>query len=233
MSQPLSVRIERRRQPRQTKAFAFWFRRPDGEQRSSGWMLDMSAGGAAFLTTPEEVPPVGERIELIEMQTSHPVVREDAAPLPPFARVLRHDDPEGALRRVAVRFETDARACPGQPEAQGAVAARPRPVCRSLVPPPLAALPGVTDHRWPCAAGRPGSYPRADRAGSTDPPADSAPIDPTRLLLAGAARAQLLDHHVFDGPGGRGKLQTELLAQSGLSVADTHRLRLAILNRPA
>jgi hypothetical protein len=73
-------------------------------------MLDVSTRGAAFLTAAPESPPVGARIELLEMQTPDRVVREGAGPLPRFARVLRHDEANGVTQRVAVQFEADARA---------------------------------------------------------------------------------------------------------------------------
>jgi hypothetical protein len=102
--------VERRCHPRQPKAFAFWFAAADPARRCSGWMLNTSEGGAAFLTARGQAPRVGERIALAEMVACDRVVREDDGPLPPFARVLRHDDTEGITCRVAVRFETDARA---------------------------------------------------------------------------------------------------------------------------
>lgn len=70
----------------------------------------MSTRGAAFLTATDEAPLVGARIEFIEMQTPDRMVREDAGPLPRFARVLRHDGASGLTRRIAVQFEADTRA---------------------------------------------------------------------------------------------------------------------------
>ncbi len=70
-------------------------------------MLDVSAGGAAFLVATKDAPSVGRRIELIEMQTRHRIVREEANPLPMYARVLRHDSLGDETLRVAVRFEAD------------------------------------------------------------------------------------------------------------------------------
>ena len=61
-----------------------------------------------MLTAACDAPPVGERVELIEMQTTDRMVRDGATNLPRFARVLRHDDMEGLTRRIAVRFETNA-----------------------------------------------------------------------------------------------------------------------------
>jgi hypothetical protein len=79
-------------------------------RRTSAWMLDMSTRGAAFLTATAAAPSVETRIELIEMQTPDRMVREDAGPLPRFARVVRHDDASGLTRRIAVQFEADTRA---------------------------------------------------------------------------------------------------------------------------
>lgn len=110
MGQRSSTWVERRSEPRYPKAFAFWIRPTGALQRTSAWMLDLSTRGAAFLAPAAEVPALGARIELIEMLSPDRLVREGAGPLPPFARVLRHDDAQGVTRRVAVRFETDARA---------------------------------------------------------------------------------------------------------------------------
>ena len=73
-------------------------------------MLDESTGGAAFLTAATEIPPLGARVELLEMSTTDAFVREGAGPLPRFARVIRHDAGDGLTRRVAVRFEADTSA---------------------------------------------------------------------------------------------------------------------------
>jgi c-di-GMP-binding flagellar brake protein YcgR len=137
--QPDEHFTERRRDPRQTKAFAFWIRPAGTQQRISAWMLDISAGGAAFLTAAAETPPVGQRLELVEMQTMDRMVREDAQPLPAYARVLRHDPVEGETRRVAVRFETDQQAPLARCERQTVVVSRSRP--RMAPPPPPIAIP--------------------------------------------------------------------------------------------
>ncbi len=137
MEQPALAFIERRREPRVPKAFAFWVRRAGSEHRVSAWMLDMSNGGAAFLTGADETPPVGQRLELMEMQTVDRVVREDAQPLPAFARVLRHDGLEGATRRVAVRFESDEQTPLRRREEQTVVVSRPRWRVAPPPPPPI------------------------------------------------------------------------------------------------
>ncbi len=133
MRQPDTHFIERRRDPRQPKAFAFWIRPSGGHERISAWMLDISAGGAAFLTAAAEAPPVGQRLELLEMQTSDQTVREGAQPLPAYARVLRHDPVEGTTRRVAIRFEADQQVPLSRPEAQTVLISRTRP---QMAPPP-------------------------------------------------------------------------------------------------
>ncbi len=115
---------ERRREPRQPKAFAFWICRPDG-RRHSAWMLDMAPSGAAFLVAADEAPPVGERIEFVEMQTTDRLVRDDAAPLPRGGRVLRHDPGDGLTRRVAVRLEADENVSPSKPESRCTTMQRP------------------------------------------------------------------------------------------------------------
>lgn len=132
---------ERRREPRQPRAFAFWVRPLGQRRRISAWMLDMAPGGAAFLTAADEAPRIGQRVALVEMATADRLVREDAAPLPRRARVLRHDEGAGVTRRVAVRFEADARA-PRRSARRGTVAAaRSAPAAVPPGPGPLAAPP--------------------------------------------------------------------------------------------
>ena len=111
MPQPSRFVQERRRHPRRPAAYAFWVQRSQAQQRSGAWMLNISSGGAAFLTAAEHAPRVGERLKLAEMYSAGRLVREGALPLPPVARVIRMDDSEGATRRVAVRFvsEIDSR----------------------------------------------------------------------------------------------------------------------------
>ncbi|MCK4343586.1 MAG: PilZ domain-containing protein [Phycisphaerae bacterium] len=139
MRQHSPIQAERRRDPRQPQAFAFWIRPVSSPNRVSAWMLDVAAGGAAFLTAIDEAPPVGERVELLEMHTTDRMVREGAAPLPPFARVVRHDDSDGITRRVAVRFEADDEEPLEDIERKTTTACAPR--CR-VVPslPPLVEL---------------------------------------------------------------------------------------------
>jgi hypothetical protein len=108
MQQPGPPFVERRRDPRYPKAFALWLRRPETGERISGWMLNVSAGGAALLVPADRVPPIGALVELCEMHTTDPLVRETSCPLPPRGRVIRHDGQTGLTRRVAVQFEASA-----------------------------------------------------------------------------------------------------------------------------
>lgn len=107
MPQACAPPVERRKDVRHPRAFAFWHRAAASGPRVSGWMLNMSAGGAAFLTATEHAPPVGTRLELSEMPTRDRLVREGAWPLPRYARVVRHDDEMGVTCKVAVRFEAE------------------------------------------------------------------------------------------------------------------------------
>lgn len=138
MRQLPHLKPERRRDPRHPKAFAFWVRTRPAERRVGAWMLDLSAGGAAFLTESADAPAVGQRIELVEMQSRDRIVREDAGPLPMFARVLRHDDASGVTCRVAVRFEADA-AVPLRPRVHqvDTMACPSAPGCPPVPPPAL------------------------------------------------------------------------------------------------
>ena len=130
---------ERRREPRQAKAFAFWIRRRNGE-RSSAWMLDMATSGAAFLVPADQLPAVGERLELLEMPIADPLVREDAGPLPRAAVVLRLDPGDGPTRRVAARFECPVGASDNTPRERVTSIARP-PIRTRRPPPPVPADP--------------------------------------------------------------------------------------------
>jgi hypothetical protein len=138
VQQPALPRSERRRDPRQPKSFAFWLRAEGGGDPVSAWMLNMSTGGAAFLTPAGQAPAVGTRITFLEMPTGDRIVREDAAPLPSAARVLRHEDGGGVTCKVAVRFESGARA-----RRPGRTCRAARNACTgvryALVPPPVPA----------------------------------------------------------------------------------------------
>ncbi len=126
MPQPDHHDAERRRDHREPKAFALWLRSERDVRCVSAWMLDLSAGGAALLTPFENAPPVGDRIQLLEMQTHDPLVRDGAPPLPLMARVLRHDDSRGLTRRIAVRFEAEHAAPLSDHEAVPVAVSRPR-----------------------------------------------------------------------------------------------------------
>lgn len=133
-------RVERRREPRAPRAFAFWVRPVGSHNRVSAWMLDVSTRGAAFLTAAEEAPRVGERIELEEMLTTDRMVREGADALPGHARVVRHDPSEGITQRVAVQFEADAQEPLGGGREK--LVAASLPLARAAaVPPPLPLAP--------------------------------------------------------------------------------------------
>lgn len=142
--QPVPIPTERRKDPRYPQAFAFWICPEEGYPRTSAWMLDMSAGGAAFLTAAAEAPPIGARIRLVEMQTHDRLVREGAVTLPAFARVLRHDGGEGLTRRVAVRFESDAQLPIDPLKRRTAAAVCPHsPSTPPLPPPGVTRMPGI------------------------------------------------------------------------------------------
>lgn len=97
---------ERRRDKRTPAAFGFWFRRDGASEPHSAWMLDTSAGGAAFLTAADAAPAIGELLQLSEMHCNDQLVREHAAGLPRAGRVLRVEPDQSATRRVAIRFES-------------------------------------------------------------------------------------------------------------------------------
>ena len=110
-------------------------------------MLDVCSGGAAVLTGVDRAPAVGRRLELVEMPTGDPTVREQGGQLPRFARVLRHDDSDGMVRRVALRFEADQQAPRRESEHRAVVATRPR--ARAAPPPPP----------WPSGPRHPAFHP--------------------------------------------------------------------------
>ena len=140
LTQPL---VDRRRDPRQPKAFSLWLRPRGSYQRISAWMLDVSAGGAAMLPPADSVPPLGVRVELSEMHTTDPLVRAGAGPLPRFARVIRHDRAEGLTRRIAVQFEAQAEDGLAGHNQQAALASQPRAQTLPTPPPVAAANSGI------------------------------------------------------------------------------------------
>ena len=135
MSQPLDQYHDRRAEGRRLAAYAFWFHPVGGAGRASAWMLNESAGGAAFLTAVQDAPAVGQRLRLTEMHSPDETVREEHRPLPAFARVVRREDEEGVTRRVAVRFEADAPADLGAMRASRFAAACGDPGVMPVAPP--------------------------------------------------------------------------------------------------
>lgn len=101
---PPAVTVERRKDVRHPASFAFWLRRGDAEPQGA-YMLNWSAGGAAFVTEAARTPRLGERVRLSEMASSRAEAAARRPPLPRAARVVRLDDPYAELRRVAVKFE--------------------------------------------------------------------------------------------------------------------------------
>jgi hypothetical protein len=98
---------ERRSDPRNPTACAFWFRQVPGGQLTSGWMFNHSAGGAAFLAAAADAPEPGDRLTLSDMYCPDRFVRDRCPFLPRYARVVRLDHEDGVTRRVAIRFEVD------------------------------------------------------------------------------------------------------------------------------
>jgi len=90
-----------------------------------------------LLVPADRVPPIGARVELCEMHTTDPLVRETSCPLPPRGRVIRHDGQTGLTRRVAVQFEADTAEPLQSRSAQHAIMSRPEPQA-PLIPPPVA-----------------------------------------------------------------------------------------------
>ncbi len=95
-----------------------------------------------MLTAACDAPPVGERVELVEMLTTDRMVRDGATNLPRFARVLRHDDMEGLTRRIAVRFEADADE-PRTTLKQRVATATMKRSCVAPIPPPSPTADGI------------------------------------------------------------------------------------------
>lgn len=132
---PPSATVERRRDVRHPASFAFWVRREAGDSNGA-FMLNWSAGGAAFLAEAWAAPHPGERVRLSEMVSAASGEAPAGPPLPRDARVVRVDDPFSELRRIAVRFESrvDARL----------EARLSRQALRRLSPPTACGLPAPT-----------------------------------------------------------------------------------------
>lgn len=110
-------------------------------------MIDTSRGGASFLTAYADAPPLGTRLRFVEMPTCDRLVREDAACLPRYGRVLRREDGEGVTARVAVRFESEV---PSEaqtvPQTRCADARVVRPRTAEPIPPVGSAAPTIVRH---------------------------------------------------------------------------------------
>ena len=94
----------RRRAPRHSVAFNFWYRR-HGWQPRGGLMIELARGGGAFLAEADFVPRVGDSLELHPMRTGSRLVRAASPALPARGRVVRVENSEEPTRRVAIRFE--------------------------------------------------------------------------------------------------------------------------------
>ena len=152
MSQAPRPIPERRRECRRPTAFAFWFERRPRAERASGWMLESAASSASFLTAASAAPALGARLQLVEMFSRDRLVREDGPELPRFARVVRVEEPDGATRRVAVRFEAEspARTAARQSDRSAATCSR-EPAVSAPPPPPLVPHDGFPHDPVPVA----------------------------------------------------------------------------------
>ena len=78
----------------------------DGTQAwNGGWVVDLSPTGAAFLTMDENVPAVGDELELGDLPCDAGGVGTGQSGKPLRARVTRIDDLTGLTRKIAVEFE--------------------------------------------------------------------------------------------------------------------------------
>lgn len=104
MTQPPQRLAERRIDGDEPGTFTFSYRRPNSAAPVSAWMLDRNAEQAAFLTSAGDAPEVGEHVELAATDPPDPKPARRGV-LPRFGRVVRLDAPQGATRRVSIRFE--------------------------------------------------------------------------------------------------------------------------------
>ena len=137
-AQPLTS--ERRRFPRWPTAFAFWVAKPH-DQRVGAWMLDLSVQGGAFLVTSEDDIKAGQRLDISEMLSCSPIVRQGSFALPPHAEVVRVEETGGPTRKVAVRFETPLCETPIREPIRHATASSIPPAPLALEPIPCGAEP--------------------------------------------------------------------------------------------
>lgn len=104
MSQPTAN--ERRSEPRQAAAFAFWVRGRGDADALGAWMHDIAPSGAAFLIDARAEWPPGELLSFEPMAGAEQAINETMPTLPTAGRVLRVEPPVGCLRRIAVRLES-------------------------------------------------------------------------------------------------------------------------------
>lgn len=105
--------IERRGTNRKPAAFTLQYHRAGEEKWRGGWTVDMSSGGAAFLTADESAPAIDEEVEILAQQ---PLVAASVkAPTPLLGRVTRVEDQNGVTRKVAVTFRNAPGICAAIP----------------------------------------------------------------------------------------------------------------------
>ena len=113
MMQPVQRYAERRIPKTPDGTFTFWFKRPKTGDQAGAWMLARVGDEAAFITAERNAPRVGERLELTPPDdTGVSPEPQRSVSLPRFGRVVKLYAPQGATRRVGIRFE-DAEAPEG------------------------------------------------------------------------------------------------------------------------
>lgn len=95
--------LERRRDPRTPAHLPILLKIEDNERTTPAQLLDLSAGGAALITTTYNAPSIGQRLDL---QFEMPGNDEDGEPRlrNETAIVMNSRSPERGVTRVGVRF---------------------------------------------------------------------------------------------------------------------------------
>ena len=98
---------DRRSEPRFRAPFPVWWRSGSNQTACQAWMLDVSAHGAALLTTQEARPAIGDPISLSLVSPDTSLDPKVSRTLLDDAKVLRTDALEPSLERVALRFNSE------------------------------------------------------------------------------------------------------------------------------
>jgi len=97
---------ERRREPRYPLSFPVWWRQSGDTTIRHGWMLNLSAHGAALLASRHDRPALGDSVSISLVGPQASLDPKVSRVLLDRATVCRVDPVAPSLERVALHFES-------------------------------------------------------------------------------------------------------------------------------